>query len=347
MEASHPFIESDLAAMRALLNENRQVPPGAPTHLKDHANHCFHQMARFAHLAATGKKFQGTQFGLNLGRVQELLGSYGGVVAWWRTFEPYIVNEDWTGIKEKVKLYLAILELTPLPTEFDRIASLYDPRVWHTIVGCVLKKLGPTQAAVARQVCHQWYRALTARPDVAPPKLRLEELLGTTIARKEKHFIEKPLLMWAINNHCPSRMMYNYAVRRRNLVILRWLTEQGIPCGNLTYTSPLGVTIEEMMAKYKLEKINCPTNEGMNLSHIEEYRAFVEKTGWAGHDDLKFGDKISLFWQDSGHPGPIEVYVRRFELRSPITRWEINQNGMRPLFLIEKERSKIRTSCCY
>ena len=84
------FTPGDLKAMDDLLDENRLIPPGGSTHLRDHVEHCLWQMVRFATLASSGKKFRGPQFGLNLGRAQELLGSYGGVEAWWRTFGPMI-----------------------------------------------------------------------------------------------------------------------------------------------------------------------------------------------------------------------------------------------------------------
>jgi hypothetical protein len=61
-------------------------------------DHCFHQLIRFAHLARTGKidfATRAVQFGLNLGRVQELLRSPGGVDAWWGVYEPLLKKEDW------------------------------------------------------------------------------------------------------------------------------------------------------------------------------------------------------------------------------------------------------------
>jgi hypothetical protein len=72
---------------------------------------------RFAHLAEEGKaEFRACQFGLNLGRTQEILGSVGGVNAWWRTFEPLICCGDYKKIIETTREYLCILEL-PEPDE--------------------------------------------------------------------------------------------------------------------------------------------------------------------------------------------------------------------------------------
>jgi hypothetical protein len=114
------FTADDCDAMAALLAANRLVPASGPRQqpLKDHVEHCLWQLARFAHLASLGKKFRGVQFGLNLGRAQELLGSYGGVEAWWRTFEPLVEREDWNGILMVVGLYLNVLGLAHPPLEF-------------------------------------------------------------------------------------------------------------------------------------------------------------------------------------------------------------------------------------
>lgn len=50
--------------------------------------HCFSQLVRFAN--ELGNPTRAVQFGLNLGRAQELLGSEGGVDCWWRRFEPLL-----------------------------------------------------------------------------------------------------------------------------------------------------------------------------------------------------------------------------------------------------------------
>ena len=76
-------------------------------------------MWRFAHLAKEGKgKFRAVQFGLNLGRTQELLGSMGGVNAWWRKFEPLTKpgEEQYEKIILVVGQYLELLDL-PKPEE--------------------------------------------------------------------------------------------------------------------------------------------------------------------------------------------------------------------------------------
>jgi hypothetical protein len=112
------FSPTDVVSMYAILGYNPVVPPNGNTHLKDHVEHCFWQMARFANLARLGKGFKGVQFGLNLGRVQELLGSYGGVEAWWRTFEPLIVAENWAQLQATTERYLKLLCLNPPSSEF-------------------------------------------------------------------------------------------------------------------------------------------------------------------------------------------------------------------------------------
>lgn len=85
---------------------------------KDHVTHCLHQLIRFANLARQGHKFRFMQFGLNLGRAQEILESYGGVGCWWRVFENLIETEDFAGIIKVTFQYLAVLKLEPPTEEF-------------------------------------------------------------------------------------------------------------------------------------------------------------------------------------------------------------------------------------
>ena len=79
--------------------------------------YCFSQMVRFAHLAATGAEgFRHAQFGLALGRVQELLGGLGGKQAWWQAYEPLLIAQDWASIMARTRAYMDLLEL-PHPDE--------------------------------------------------------------------------------------------------------------------------------------------------------------------------------------------------------------------------------------
>lgn len=82
--------------------------------VKQHFQHCFCQLIRFAKMAQNGEEFKGVQFGLNLGRAQELLKSQGGVDKWWRVFEPLILEKNWSGIEKKIEEYLTDLDL-PIP----------------------------------------------------------------------------------------------------------------------------------------------------------------------------------------------------------------------------------------
>ncbi len=74
-----------------------------------HFEHCLHQMWRFAHLASKGENFRTMQFGMNLGRAQEIVMSIGGVECWWRAFSPLVENADWTGITKLVSEYCTVL----------------------------------------------------------------------------------------------------------------------------------------------------------------------------------------------------------------------------------------------
>ena len=70
-----------------------------------HVDHCFSQLYRCSDLAEKGGEFRAMQFGLNLGRAQELLGSLGGPDAWWRPFEALVNAKNWAAVKAKVVAY--------------------------------------------------------------------------------------------------------------------------------------------------------------------------------------------------------------------------------------------------
>jgi len=65
------------------------VSPGDTA--RTHVQHCFDQLVRFASMRA-GFADRAVQFGMNLGRAQEILGAEGGVDCWWRMFEPHLTN---------------------------------------------------------------------------------------------------------------------------------------------------------------------------------------------------------------------------------------------------------------
>jgi hypothetical protein len=102
--------------MQTIIQENLPRPRYNPNAAGDriHVIHCFHQLWRFAHLALHGHDFRAVQFGMNLGRAQEILGSAGGVECWWRLYEPIL--KDYDRLIEITKRYLELLEL-PLPDD--------------------------------------------------------------------------------------------------------------------------------------------------------------------------------------------------------------------------------------
>jgi len=64
----------------------------------DHIRHTLSNLVRIPYQFLAYKNFsvvKATQFGLNLGRAQELLNSVGGLEYWWRTFKTPIENSDW------------------------------------------------------------------------------------------------------------------------------------------------------------------------------------------------------------------------------------------------------------
>jgi hypothetical protein len=110
------FAVHDLRAIDALLIKDRHA-----WRSRDKAggvSHCLWQMARFARLARAGKGFRGAQFGLCLGRAQELLDSHGGAKAWWGTFGPLVRDEDWAGVQSAIELYLDLFELDRPPAHY-------------------------------------------------------------------------------------------------------------------------------------------------------------------------------------------------------------------------------------
>ena len=113
-----PFTKKQIAAMKKILRSKRQIPVGSKTTAKMHVEHCLWQLIRFANLARQGNPFRGVQFGLNLGRAQEILGSHGAPDLWWRTFEPLIEAKNWDSIMKVALSYLKILGLEPPTKEF-------------------------------------------------------------------------------------------------------------------------------------------------------------------------------------------------------------------------------------
>ena len=114
-----PFTDEELRIMRAMLAANDPVPAHEPGSMrrKAHVEYCFAQMARFCHLAQiNAEPFRDAQFGLALGRVQELLGCVGGKAAGWGAFEPPLLRRDFAAIDAIARSYIAVLGLEP-PTE--------------------------------------------------------------------------------------------------------------------------------------------------------------------------------------------------------------------------------------
>lgn len=114
------FTSDEIKYMKKLIHSKQLIPPstisteGKP--LKEHVEHCFCQLLRFANEAKNGGEFRMAQFCLNLGRVQEILKSVGGVKCWWRVFEPLINNKDYDTIIQVAEEYLTILDL-PIPSK--------------------------------------------------------------------------------------------------------------------------------------------------------------------------------------------------------------------------------------
>jgi hypothetical protein len=106
------FSHSDIDKMHAILASEEKIDNET---VQERAEHCLYQMVRFPHLAIVhgDSSFREGQWCLNMGRVQEILGSTGGVNAWWRAFEDIIKNKDWLCLKSKVETYIRLLGLEP------------------------------------------------------------------------------------------------------------------------------------------------------------------------------------------------------------------------------------------
>lgn len=115
------FTMDEIEFMKKIIKNNEPIPPtirgisiNDSKPIKQHIEHCFCQLSRFATEAKETDKFRTAQFCLNLGRVQEMLKSIGGVKCWWRVFEPLIENKKYEEIIEVTKQYLELLDL-PIP----------------------------------------------------------------------------------------------------------------------------------------------------------------------------------------------------------------------------------------
>lgn len=110
--------DESLGHMHEILARNQKRPRhGGNETDREHLEHCFHQLIRFANLAKDGQQdFRAAQFGLNLGRAQEILESNGGINCWWRLYEPLIVSKNYDEIIKVTKQYLRALNL-PEPSE--------------------------------------------------------------------------------------------------------------------------------------------------------------------------------------------------------------------------------------
>jgi hypothetical protein len=115
--ASTAFSQSDIDEMLKILASNQKIHKTDDETAREHVTHCLHQMVRLPHLAIVhGGKFRAAQWGLNLGRAQQILDSVGGIDAWWRAFKDIEAAEDWPRLKSKAETYIRLLQL-PMPSK--------------------------------------------------------------------------------------------------------------------------------------------------------------------------------------------------------------------------------------
>jgi hypothetical protein len=116
--------KEEILYAKHVMSQKLHVPANDPSasSCAEHVEHCMHQLIRFSHLATKGHAFRALQFGLNLGRAQELLDSVGGVDKWWRLYEPLLVAQDYEKIIKVTKQYLKDLGLkNPTATFINKV----------------------------------------------------------------------------------------------------------------------------------------------------------------------------------------------------------------------------------
>jgi len=110
--------EDDLKKAKGIIEKNKKRDN---SNVKPMLQHCLCQMIRISQDEVNREKPEKlAQFGLNLGRAQELIESVGGVNYWWRRFEPLIVDKKWDEIATNTR---NIIEELGLPEVTDEITS--------------------------------------------------------------------------------------------------------------------------------------------------------------------------------------------------------------------------------
>jgi hypothetical protein len=106
----HLFTNKDLQQIKTALEDPECHRP---------VQGCLWQMIRLAHHNDKGNKTTWQlQWGLNFGRVQEILKSVVDVEAWWLTFEPHFEEKDWLGVAVKTRLCVTVFGLEQPPDSF-------------------------------------------------------------------------------------------------------------------------------------------------------------------------------------------------------------------------------------
>jgi hypothetical protein len=115
-ECTRPhFTAAQIQRMRALLDDPRPYyehgGPDCQCSARQLVQHCFDQLIRFASMSPEGFASRAVQFGMNLGRAQEILRAEGGVLCWWRCVEPLLGNQP--ALIDLLAVYVGILGLGP------------------------------------------------------------------------------------------------------------------------------------------------------------------------------------------------------------------------------------------
>ena len=110
---------SHVKYMKDILKDNSPYPivenPNMKTR-KDHVEHCLWQVIRFANLAKNGKNLRIAQLAYNLGRAQEILQGFTGIL--WKKYEPLIDTCSYQKIINMTSDMLKMLELEQPSVDF-------------------------------------------------------------------------------------------------------------------------------------------------------------------------------------------------------------------------------------
>lgn len=114
--AKIPWSDKDITGMLKIINENKERPVGSLLRDKGHVEFSLSQLIKLARVAMNGGEFQAGKYYLNLGRVQEILGGFGGHRCWAGQHSPYVEQRDYVALECLARHVIDVLGIEQ-PTE--------------------------------------------------------------------------------------------------------------------------------------------------------------------------------------------------------------------------------------